>query len=45
LFYYKGFLDSLNKKLNNERFCYKMQNPKVINLEKKRKKMDTEEER
>ena len=41
LLYYQGFLDTLNKKLSNERF---VQNAKrdVIDLEKK-KKLDTEE--
>ncbi len=41
LIYYKEFLDSLNKKLSNERF---VQNAKqeVVDLEKK-KKLDTEE--
>ncbi len=39
--YYKGFLDSLNKKLSNERFVQNAR-PEVIELEKK-KKSDTEE--
>ncbi|HZZ74788.1 MAG TPA: valine--tRNA ligase [Puia sp.] len=41
LVYYQGFLDSLDKKLSNERFV-KNAKPEVINLEKK-KKADTEE--
>jgi valyl-tRNA synthetase len=41
LTYYKGFLDTLNKKLNNERFVQNAK-PDVIDLEKK-KKSDTEE--
>jgi valyl-tRNA synthetase len=41
LIYYKGFLDSLNKKLTNERFVQNAK-PEVIDLEKK-KKSDTEE--
>jgi valyl-tRNA synthetase len=39
--YYRGFLDSLNKKLSNERFVQKAK-PEVIELERK-KKSDTEE--
>ena len=39
--YYRGFLESLNKKLSNERFVQKAK-PEVIELEKK-KKSDTEE--
>jgi valyl-tRNA synthetase len=39
--YYQGFLESLNKKLSNERFVQNAK-PEVINLEKK-KKLDTEE--
>jgi valyl-tRNA synthetase len=41
LIYYKEFLDSLNKKLSNERFVQNAK-PEVVNLEKK-KKQDTEE--
>jgi valyl-tRNA synthetase len=41
LTYYRGFLESLNKKLSNERFVMNAK-PEVINLEKK-KKADTEE--
>jgi valyl-tRNA synthetase len=41
LVYYRGFLESLNKKLSNERFVQNAK-PEVINLEKK-KKSDTEE--
>ena len=41
LTYYKGFLESLNKKLSNERFVLNAK-PEVIDLEKK-KKADTEE--
>jgi valyl-tRNA synthetase len=41
LHYYRGFLDTLNKKLTNERFVQNAK-PEVINLEKK-KKSDTEE--
>ena len=41
LVYYKGFLESLNKKLSNERFVQNAK-PEVIDLEKK-KKSDTEE--
>ena len=41
LVYYQGFLESLNKKLSNERFVQNAK-PEVINLEKK-KKSDTEE--
>jgi valyl-tRNA synthetase len=41
LHYYTGFLDSLNKKLTNERFI-KNARPEVVDLEKK-KKLDTEE--
>ncbi len=41
LFYYRGFLETLNKKLTNERFVQNAK-PEVINLEKK-KKSDTEE--
>jgi valyl-tRNA synthetase len=40
LIYYKGFLESLNKKLSNERFVQNAK-PEVIDLEKK-KKTDTE---
>ncbi len=39
--YYRGFLDSLNKKLSNERFIQNAK-PEIIELEKK-KKSDTEE--
>jgi valyl-tRNA synthetase len=39
--YYQGFLESLNKKLSNERFV-KNAKPEVVDLEKK-KKADTEE--
>jgi valyl-tRNA synthetase len=39
--YYQGFLDSLNKKLSNERFVQNAK-PAVIELERK-KKSDTEE--
>jgi valyl-tRNA synthetase len=39
--YYQGFLESLNKKLSNERFVLNAK-PEVIDLEKK-KKSDTEE--
>ena len=39
--YYRGFLDTLNKKLTNDRFVQNAK-PEVINLEKK-KKSDTEE--
>ena len=39
--YYRGFLDTLNKKLSNERFIQNAK-PEVLNLEKKKKK-DTEE--
>ncbi len=39
--YYRGFLETLNKKLTNERFVQNAK-PEVINLEKK-KKSDTEE--
>jgi valyl-tRNA synthetase len=39
--YYRGFLDSLNKKLSNERFVQNAK-PEIIHLEKK-KKSDTEE--
>jgi valyl-tRNA synthetase len=39
--YYRGFLDSLNKKLSNDRFVQNAK-PEVITLEKK-KKSDTEE--
>ena len=41
LIYYRGFLESLNKKLSNERFVLNAK-PEVIDLEKK-KKADTEE--
>jgi valyl-tRNA synthetase len=41
LFYYQGFLESLNKKLSNERFVLNAKS-EVIELEKK-KKTDTEE--
>jgi len=41
LIYYKGFLDSLNRKLSNERFVQNAR-PEVVDLEKK-KKQDTEE--
>jgi valyl-tRNA synthetase len=41
LLYYKGFLESLDKKLSNERFVLNAK-PEVIDLEKK-KKADTEE--
>jgi valyl-tRNA synthetase len=41
LIYYQGFLESLNKKLSNERFVLNAK-PEVIDLEKK-KKADTEE--
>ena len=41
LTYYQGFLESLNKKLSNERFVLNAK-PEVIDLEKK-KKADTEE--
>jgi valyl-tRNA synthetase len=41
LIYYRGFLDSLNKKLSNERFVLNAK-PEVVDLEKK-KKSDTEE--
>jgi valyl-tRNA synthetase len=41
LIYYKGFLDTLNKKLSNERFVQNAK-PEVVDLEKK-KKSDTEE--
>jgi valyl-tRNA synthetase len=41
LIYYKGFLDSLEKKLTNERFVLNAK-PEVVDLEKK-KKADTEE--
>ena len=41
LSYYQGFLESLNKKLSNERFVQNAK-PEVIDLEKK-KKADTEE--
>jgi valyl-tRNA synthetase len=41
LYYYRGFLETLNKKLTNERFVQNAK-PEVINLEKK-KKSDTEE--
>jgi valyl-tRNA synthetase len=41
LSYYKGFLESLNKKLSNEQFVLNAK-PEVIDLEKK-KKTDTEE--
>ena len=41
LIYYQEFLESLNKKLSNERFVQNAK-PEVINLEKK-KKTDTEE--
>jgi valyl-tRNA synthetase len=41
LHYYRGFLETLNKKLTNERFVQNAK-PEVINLEKK-KKSDTEE--
>ncbi len=41
LIYYKGFLDTLNKKLSNERFVQNAK-PEVVDLEKK-KKTDTEE--
>ena len=41
LVYYRGFLDSLNKKLSNERFVSNAK-PEVVDLEKK-KKSDTEE--
>jgi valyl-tRNA synthetase len=39
--YYKGFLETLNKKLTNERFVQNAK-PEVVALEKK-KKSDTEE--
>ncbi len=39
--YYKVFLDSMNKKLSNERFVQNAK-PAVVDLEKK-KKLDTEE--
>jgi valyl-tRNA synthetase len=39
--YYKGFLETLNKKLTNERFVQNAK-PEVVALEKK-KKLDTEE--
>jgi valyl-tRNA synthetase len=39
--YYRGFLETLNRKLTNERFVQNAK-PEVINLEKK-KKSDTEE--
>jgi valyl-tRNA synthetase len=41
LIYYKEFLDSLNKKLSNERFVQNAK-PEVVDLEKKKQK-DTEE--
>jgi valyl-tRNA synthetase len=41
LIYYQGFLDTLNKKLSNERFVQNAK-PEVVDLEKK-KKLDTEE--
>ena len=41
LVYYKEFLDSLNKKLSNERFVQNAK-PEVVDLEKKKRK-DTEE--
>ena len=41
LVYFQGFLESLNKKLSNERFVQNAK-PEVIDLEKK-KKADTEE--
>ncbi len=41
LIYYKGFLETLNKKLSNERFVQNAK-PEVIELEKK-KKSDTED--
>jgi valyl-tRNA synthetase len=41
LVYYQGFLESLNKKLSNERFVQNAK-PEVIDLEKK-KKSDTED--
>jgi valyl-tRNA synthetase len=41
LIYYREFLDTLNKKLSNERFVQNAK-PEVVNLEKK-KKSDTEE--
>ena len=41
LFYYRGFLESLNKKLSNDRFVQNAK-PEVVQLEKK-KKQDTEE--
>ena len=41
LIYYRGFLESLNKKLSNERFLQNAK-PEVVALEKK-KKSDTEE--
>ena len=41
LVYYQGFLDTLNRKLSNERFVQNAK-PEVVDLEKK-KKLDTEE--
>jgi valyl-tRNA synthetase len=41
LFYLKGFLDSVNKKLSNERFVQNAK-PEVVNVERK-KKADAEE--
>ncbi len=41
LLYYQGFLESLNKKLSNEKFVHNAK-PEVISLERK-KKSDTEE--
>ncbi len=41
LVYYQGFLESLNRKLSNERFVQNAK-PEVVDLEK-RKKLDTEE--
>ena len=41
LTYFQGFLESLNKKLSNERFVQNAK-PEVIDLERK-KKADTEE--
>jgi len=39
--YYRGFLESLNRKLSNEKFVRNAK-PEVVDLEKK-KKSDTEE--